>query len=69
MPKRFHDISVASPEHDLESESQEIALALTSTIVTMPAWGQDWKAQVKEFRIGLLGGENTQDRLKRYDAF
>src|SRR3954447_26390585 len=23
----------------------------------------------KEFRIGLLGGENTQDRLKRYDGF
>ncbi len=33
------------------------------------AWGQDWKGQIKEFRIGLLGGENTQDRLKRYDAF
>ena len=25
--------------------------------------------QVKEFRIGLLGGENTQDRLARYDGF
>ena len=25
--------------------------------------------KAKEFRIGLLGGENTQDRLKRYDAF
>jgi len=24
---------------------------------------------VKEFRIGLLGGENTQDRLTRYDEF
>jgi phosphonate transport system substrate-binding protein len=30
---------------------------------------QDWKAQFKEFRIGLLGGENTQDRLARYDGF
>ncbi|MBN8930041.1 MAG: phosphonate ABC transporter substrate-binding protein [Rhodospirillales bacterium] len=30
---------------------------------------QDWKSQVKEFRIGILGGENTQDRLKRYDGF
>jgi phosphonate transport system substrate-binding protein len=39
--------------------------------VTAPglAWSQDWKALTKEFRIGLLGGENTQDRLKRYDAF
>ena len=25
---------------------------------------QDWKAQIKEFRIGLLGGENTADKLK-----
>jgi phosphonate transport system substrate-binding protein len=24
---------------------------------------------LKEFRIGILGGENTQDRLARYDAF
>ena len=30
---------------------------------------QDWKSQVKEFRLGLLGGENTQDRLARYDGF
>ena len=29
----------------------------------------DWKATVKEFRIGLLGGENTSDRLKKYDGF
>ncbi|MGD0432947.1 MAG: phosphate/phosphite/phosphonate ABC transporter substrate-binding protein [Acetobacteraceae bacterium] len=44
-------------------------LALISTVVPALAWAQDWKSQVKEFRIGLLGGENTQDRLKRYDAF
>jgi phosphonate transport system substrate-binding protein len=24
---------------------------------------------IKEFRIGILGGENTQDRLARYDKF
>jgi phosphonate transport system substrate-binding protein len=30
---------------------------------------QDWKSQVKVIRIGLLGGENTEDRLKRYDGF
>src|ERR1700712_3610239 len=30
----------------------------------------DARAQtLKEFRIGILGGENTQDRLARYDAF
>lgn len=34
-----------------------------------PAQAQDWKAQVKVLRIGLLGGENTQDRLARYDNF
>lgn len=44
-------------------------LALGSIFVPGFALGQDWKARVKEFRIGLLGGENTQDRLKRYDAF
>jgi phosphonate transport system substrate-binding protein len=41
-------------------------LALTSTLA---AQAQDWKAQVKELRIGLLGGENTSSRLARYDGF
>jgi phosphonate transport system substrate-binding protein len=45
------------------------SLALASIVSPGLAWGQDWKTQVKEFRIGLLGGENTQDRLKRYDSF
>jgi len=44
-------------------------LALASMVAPQLAQGQDWKAEVKEFRIGLLGGENTQDRLKRYDGF
>jgi phosphonate transport system substrate-binding protein len=44
-------------------------LALACAFVPVWAWGQDWKTQVKEFRIGLLGGENTQDRLRRHDAF
>jgi phosphonate transport system substrate-binding protein len=26
-------------------------------------------AKLKEFRLGLLGGENTQDRLARYNEF
>ena len=30
---------------------------------------QEWKSQVKEFRVGLLGGENTSSRLARYDGF
>ncbi len=33
------------------------------------ALAQDWKSQVKELRIGLLGGENTSSRLARYDGF
>jgi phosphonate transport system substrate-binding protein len=44
-------------------------LTLASSLIPGLAWGQDWKSQVKEFRIGLLGGENTQDRLRRYDSF
>jgi len=44
---------------------------LTAASLFAPAlvFGQDWKTTTKEFRIGLLGGENTQDRLKRYDSF
>ncbi len=45
------------------------SLAIAALAAPRLARAQDWKDQVKEFRIGLLGGENTQDRLKRYDAF
>ena len=45
------------------------SLALGALLVPGAAGAQDWKGQVKEFRIGLLGGENTADRLKRYDGF
>ena len=34
-----------------------------------PAFAQDWRASVKELRIGLLGGENASDRLKKHDGF
>ena len=43
--------------------------ALASLLSPGAARAQEWKTKVKELRIGLLGGENTQDRLKRYDAF
>jgi phosphonate transport system substrate-binding protein len=36
---------------------------------SLAARAQDWKEQVKELRIGLLGGENTSSRLARYDRF
>lgn len=45
-----------------------IAAALSLT-APLAAQAQDWKTQFKEIRIGLLGGENTQDRLARYDGF
>lgn len=48
-------------------------LSLAPVLLSAPgltaARAQDWKAQVKEFRLGLLGGENTQARLARYDGF
>jgi len=37
--------------------------------LTRRAAAQDWKATIKEFRVGILGGENTQDRLKSYAGF
>jgi phosphonate transport system substrate-binding protein len=43
--------------------------ALVALAMPIAAQAQDWKSQYKEFRIGLLGGENTQDRLARYDGF
>ena len=43
--------------------------ALASLLSPGAVRAQEWKTKVKELRIGLLGGENTQDRLKRYDAF
>ena len=39
-----------------------IALGLTAPVQAQPA-------KLKEFRIGILGGENTQDVLARYDEF
>jgi phosphonate transport system substrate-binding protein len=51
-------------------------LALTATLAIalppgfgQPAKAQEWKDTVKEFRVGILGGENTQDRLKSYEGF
>jgi phosphonate transport system substrate-binding protein len=38
-------------------------------LASFSAHAQDWKSQVKELRIGLLGGENTASRLARYDGF
>src|SRR3984957_16327029 len=45
------------------------AWALAGLLPYSLARAQEWKATIKEFRIGILGGENTQDRLKSYDGF
>ena len=37
--------------------------------LAQPGHAQDWKSTIKEFRVGILGGENTQDRLKSYEGF
>ncbi len=47
----------------------QLFLAALTLAVPLGARAQDWKSQMKEFRLGLLGGENTQSRLARYDAF
>lgn len=46
-----------------------IHLVIAALALTAPARAQDWKSQVKELRVGLLGGENTASRLARYDNF
>ena len=46
-----------------------VTLAAAAVLHPALAFAQDWRVTVKEFRVGLLGGENTADRLKRYDGF
>ncbi len=46
-----------------------LAMIVTMLFAPLAASAQDWKQQVKELRIGLLGGENTSSRLARYDGF
>lgn len=46
-----------------------LAIAVLALIALPHAKAEDWKAHVKELRIGLLGGENTASRLARYDNF
>jgi phosphonate transport system substrate-binding protein len=46
-------------------------VAIAGLGIAMPnaSRADDWKSTVKEFRVGILGGENTADRLKKYDGF
>ncbi len=52
---------------------RRLFLCLMSAAIALSPLGaaraQDWTSQVKELRIGLLGGENTSSRLARYDGF
>ncbi|MGR3637876.1 MAG: phosphonate ABC transporter substrate-binding protein [Shimia sp.] len=41
-----------------------IAAALATTALTAPVMADD----IKEFRIGVLGGENAQDRMNSYEC-
>ena len=42
-----------------------IAAILATTALTGAAVAED----IKEFRIGILGGENAQDRINNYQCF
>ncbi|WP_158971745.1 phosphonate ABC transporter substrate-binding protein [Chachezhania sediminis] len=42
-----------------------IAAALATTALAAPAFAQD---QIEEFRIGILGGENAQDRMNNNEC-
>ena len=45
-------------------------MAMGAALLGMGLIGGRARAEtLKEFRIGILGGENTQDRLTRYDEF
>ena len=46
-----------------------LTIAWLALVAPLAAHAEDWKAEVKELRIGLLGGENTASRLARYDNF
>jgi len=45
------------------------ALGLGGLALGLPATGARAAATLTEFRVGMLGGENTQDRLARYGEF
>ena len=38
-------------------------------LAAVPAFAQDWKADYKTVKFGILSGENEQDRLARWKGF
>ena len=48
---------------------RRFAMAALAATLGLGLAGAHAEDKVKEFRVGILGGENTQDRLARYDKF
>ncbi|MEO3386775.1 phosphonate ABC transporter substrate-binding protein [Mesorhizobium sp. CAU 1741] len=44
------------------------AAAIAVSALATPALAQDWKSDLPAFRIGLLGGENEADRLRKNEC-
>ena len=44
------------------------AAAIAVAALSTPALAQDWKSDLPAFRIGLLGGENEADRLRKNEC-
>lgn len=46
-----------------------ITTAALALLAAAPAMAQDWKADYKTVKFGILSGENEQDRLARWKGF
>lgn len=44
------------------------AAAIAVSALATPALANDWKTELPAFRVGLLGGENEADRLRKNDC-
>lgn len=44
------------------------AASIAASAFAVPAVAQDWKTQLPAFRVGLLGGENEADRLRKHEC-
>lgn len=46
-----------------------LATTALLALAALPAFAQDWKADYKIVRFGILSGENEKDRIARYTPF
>ncbi|MEO3999943.1 phosphonate ABC transporter substrate-binding protein [Mesorhizobium sp. CAU 1732] len=44
------------------------AAAIAASALTSSAMAQDWKSELPAFRVGILGGENEADRLRKNEC-